>query len=847
MKNQKIKALFIATFTSLTLLTACTGGSGNTNSTTSTNSSTVQPEVDLTSSTNGTTSCINATITSDNQNSGYNTIRLSLTNTCQTEQSLSGYRVNLTLQDIALNNTAITTFNNSNVNNVAYNLNLENLSNNQYTGLVTASNSKPIIAAGQTIQLSASKNLNDPFDMFTARKTLTINGNSQYPEYATAPEETDCLSAAINYSTNNPKYTSGNITFVNKCKYTVKYLDNALITFKSQDITSAKVVLGNLKNYINNKNYFLNFTTDANNTLIGTSTSSTSRPYIQPGQTIVLNGDAQTRTTYDLDTAQQTLALNNAKQYPEVATIEPVPGCISATIDYSTSSAYYTTGTIVFTNNCGSNQFLDTQVIKIRSEDIATRPVVLNALSATNTGNIKYQMSFTSGTNNTLIGKITSDYSRPVILKDQKVTFTGDAKLLQPFNLKLAQQSFMLDSLYQYPREVPTLIPDDCVSASIKINGTTNYVPYTISLINKCNVVQSLKNSVITLKAQNTKLQALDALKINNTYLNNTNFTISCNVRSVNNQYCTINSSDGYPFIYANQTLNFDGGINIGKDNIIDSTTLLATIDHQEIGIVATTPAKSDGSNNTLLNIPTTAIGRKTLTFVNNASQSIKLTQITPMYQLPTDITLNTSRTTCKVNMILNDAQSCDIVYDYKPKYEGVNSAIGISIAGTGTNDNAIYTNTVNMPYSSRITTTVFKGLPDNVTYNKQGLVITKTPTVSWANNQITNIPVGSFGLVSYTLTNTTDLNQYAVTITPSKVTGEGLANGLTFDDTRTTCGLTNKFMLKPQQSCTVVLKYLPTTKGETGTVNLNFKTVDDWYNYSTVASDVAIPYTSRK
>ncbi len=831
--NYNNKKFFLPfTVASITILTACNGGN---NGAPLQQSATTKTEV----------SCINATISSSNLSYGYTTLSIALNNTCANEQSLANYQINLNSQDISANSININSFVNYWINNASYNLSLSSLGNNQYSGKVTASNSKPTILPGQTITLIGSTNLIDPYDLGTAKKSLTINGLLQYPQSPDTPNETNCVSAALNYSANNPSYTNGGITFTNNCKSTIGFLDTLPITFKSQDITSAGVNLNNLSAYVNNKNYSLTLTRDANNMVNGSVKASSSRPYILPGQSITLNGDAGLRATYDLDTAQQSFALNGIKQYPEIPTHVPVPGCLSATINYSTTNPNYTSGNITLTNNCGSNQFLDSQSIKLSSQDITTRGVTLNTLNNYSINNTSYQLKFTPGANNTLIGSFTSAYSRPVILKNQSITFSGDAKVVQPFDLDSAQQSLMLNELYQYPRKVPTLAPTDCVKAKIEVSSnSTSYVPFTITLTNSCNIVQLLKGSAITLTGQNTKSQALPLLTISNMWQNNTSFSINCLNRSSNNQYCTINSTDGYPFMYPNQTLTFSGGVNL-NGNSLDSSTLLNTILYQPSGIVSSTPIQSDGTINSLQNVPTTGTGRRTITFVNTSSQNIKISQITPMQQLPADITLNTAKTSCKVDLILTQNQSCDLVYDYRPKYEGVSSAINISMAGIGTDDGKIYTNTVSIPYSSRITQNVFNGLA-NLTNPKQGFEVTKTSAVSWASNVITNVPTGSFGLVSYTITNTSNTNLYAITLLPSKVTGSGLPSGIIYDDTRTTCGLNNKFMLKPSQSCVVVFKYQPTIKGDAGTVNFNLSAIDDWNNYYS-SNITAIAYSSRK
>lgn len=75
-------------------------------------------------------------------------------------------------------------------------------------------------------------------------------------------------------------------------------------------------------------------------------------------------------------------------------------------------------------------------------------------------------------------------------------------------------------------------------------------------------------------------------------------------------------------------------------------------------------------------------------------------------------------------------------------------------------------------------------------------------------NNTLRNIPVGSFGLRAYIISNNSTSDMIAVNF-PSD-----LPNNMSYDTVRSSCTVDNKMNLAKGESCVVVFKYQPSVKG---------------------------------
>jgi hypothetical protein len=131
--------------------------------------------------------------------------------------------------------------------------------------------------------------------------------------------------------------------------------------------------------------------------------------------------------------------------------------------------------------------------------------------------------------------------------------------------------------------------------------------------------------------------------------------------------------------------------------------------------------------------------------------------------------------------------------------------------------------NSFALPYSSGFTASVFNGVVEG-NNSSIGLTVNALTGTSYSNN-VTNVPVGGFGLYGYTITNSSASNIYALTLPAAS----SLPSGMTYDSTRATCKITNKQMLKSSESCTMVFKYQPTIKGVSGVFNFKFIAVDEF------------------
>ncbi|MBY0245729.1 MAG: hypothetical protein K2Q03_09770 [Sphingobacteriaceae bacterium] len=133
---------------------------------------------------------------------------------------------------------------------------------------------------------------------------------------------------------------------------------------------------------------------------------------------------------------------------------------------------------------------------------------------------------------------------------------------------------------------------------------------------------------------------------------------------------------------------------------------------------------------------------------------------------------------------------------------------------------------------------TTFSGMIQNA-----AITVSNPESVSYGNNTLRNVPVGSFGLRTYIIeNNTTTQNLYNVMIQ----TGLNLPFGLEYDTSRSSCDLTKEGVsLAPKQNCKLVYKYQPTTKGINSYFVLKLYAHDALFNIVT-SDDIYVPYSSR-
>ena len=189
MKTQhriKILAASLAAGSSF-LLAGCNGGSnsstgGGQNLTGAPIAATTTPT--LFSSNN----CLTGVVKFNGNSQWYLSGSIDLTNSCASDQSVSGQTISLTSQDSAGKAVAIGTLNNWQINSTAYKLTFSAGNANQQIGLVTADNNNPIIKAKQTISFSGGLNLTGAaFNSTLATSSFAINGASPTPTPTPTP------------------------------------------------------------------------------------------------------------------------------------------------------------------------------------------------------------------------------------------------------------------------------------------------------------------------------------------------------------------------------------------------------------------------------------------------------------------------------------------------------------------------------------------------------------------------------------------------------------------------------------------------------------------------------------
>lgn len=106
-------------------------------------------------------------------------------------------------------------------------------------------------------------------------------------------------------------------------------------------------------------------------------------------------------------------------------------------------------------------------------------------------------------------------------------------------------------------------------------------------------------------------------------------------------------------------------------------------------------------------------------------------------------------------------------------------------------------------------------------------------------NNTIQNIPIGSYGLLSYVIKNK-KASQVRITLPDRSL----LPVDVSYDSRTTTCGLPN-VLLQANQSCVVTLRYQPTTEKIKGIINFKVSLFTDKLGLANLP-ELTIPYSSR-
>jgi len=195
MKRQhqfKILATSLAAGSGL-LLAGCNGGSDSAGGQSLTGAPIAATYAPVLFSSN---SCITGKVNFSGDSLWYLSGSIDLTNSCSTNQSLSGQTISFTSQDNAGKAVLVGTMNNWWINDTAYKLAFSAGNANQQVGLVTADNNNPIIKPNQKISFSGGLNLNgSAFNSTLATSSFAINGGTVTPTTGTLSVVVDTSTA----------------------------------------------------------------------------------------------------------------------------------------------------------------------------------------------------------------------------------------------------------------------------------------------------------------------------------------------------------------------------------------------------------------------------------------------------------------------------------------------------------------------------------------------------------------------------------------------------------------------------------------------------------------------------
>ena len=114
---------------------------------------------------------------------------------------------------------------------------------------------------------------------------------------------------------------------------------------------------------------------------------------------------------------------------------------------------------------------------------------------------------------------------------------------------------------------------NSCLTGNVDFSGTSAwYVSGTVDIKNTCNSEQSLAGQTISFTSQDSKGNAVAMGTLNNWWLNNTSYQLIFKAGNGNQQIADVTAGNGNPIIAANQTITFQGGINL-TGNTFDNAT----------------------------------------------------------------------------------------------------------------------------------------------------------------------------------------------------------------------------------------------------------------------------------
>lgn len=282
-----------------------------------------------------------------------------------------------------------------------------------------------------------------------------------------------------------------------------------------------------------------------------------------------------------------------------------------------------------------------------------------------------------------------------------------------------------------------------------------------------------------------------------------------------------------------NNNLIIRHGETVFFDSVTDFNYPFIYAKVKSVGIVGGQP---NYAKNTLTDIPLGSFGLKTLMILNNSAEGIYSIQFP---KLPKEITYDTSRSSCNIygRQELYAGDSCSIVLKYIPLVEGEDSILSLNAVGFR-NQQLVTAPSIGVEYTSRFTGKPYPGINVGPGTKIGGITLNTIDNPSYIRDSLESITVSYVGLKSYVIKNVSSVKLYAITL-PT------LSGNFAYDG-HTTCHLDNKLILSPNQSCMMVIKYTPKTKGEKGILPIQVAGLDPDSFIVYANSLLSVPYSSN-
>lgn len=369
-------------------------------------------------------------------------------------------------------------------------------------------------------------------------------------------------------------------------------------------------------------------------------------------------------------------------------------------------------------------------------------------------------------------------------------------------------------------------INGSCLKVVLNQTQSANKLNSTLTFNNTCNYDTFIGGYKINLTSEYTDSSAAKLDQLSYAYVNENGSNRTYSLNLLPQRYACLGSNG----VFENLTGVLDARkIKAGGSLILNNVTTLASgktynlklakasfrflsptdLVQNELGLSLSDPesfnyfnseSNSNKGNDSLRNIPFKQYGLKTVMITNHSCGDVS--EVFPTIVLPTKVTLDRVRTTCKVDGTqgLLSKQSCNLVLRYDPRADDAVQAYESQV-----NIDAYAQDVVShLPKQSNI----FK-----VAYSTRGKVsgvqtiYNQLSVVDNQPNGLKNISINGFGFKTYTIKNNADkaIESLSFVYAPTSL---GLPRGLEYDASRTSCKLDGSQVLSAGQSCNLTIKY---------------------------------------